>query len=188
MTVLRRIVALICLISGGMYAMQEMNLDDEDFTFRDAYANELGVAYEHDFTIKDEYEMVHYAMNSGCMPLQESFATELPWLVDVSDEFKSFVKGNLFSRKLEYSLGCVGSVVLNQSGDQFATGCYSYARIWNVKDGRCIQTLKHLGSVNSVAFNQLGDRLATGCDDNKVLIWDLKNGRCIQTLKHRDCC
>lgn len=47
-------------------------------------------------------------------------------------------------------------------------------RLWDVKTGRSIQTLKHGGPVWWVAWSPDGTFLATGTADNQIAVWDAK--------------
>jgi WD40 repeat protein len=55
--------------------------------------------------------------------------------------------------------------------------------VWNVSDGKCLQTLTgHSGEVNTVAWSKTG-LLASGSEDCTVKIWNSSTGECLNTLE-----
>jgi WD40 repeat protein len=65
-----------------------------------------------------------------------------------------------------------------------ASGSYDQSiKLWDVKTGKLLQTLKgDSGSVKSVAYSPDGQTLASGSYDQTKL-WDVKTGKLLQTLK-----
>lgn len=58
------------------------------------------------------------------------------------------------------------------------------AKIWDIKTGNCLHTLRHNHNVLGVAFGPDGTLLATASQDNTAKIWDLQTGNCLLTLNH----
>ena len=66
-----------------------------------------------------------------------------------------------------------------------ASGSYDQSiKLWDVKTGKLLQTLKDdSGSVKSVAYSPDGQTLASGSRDNTIKLWDVKTGKLLQTLE-----
>lgn len=57
-------------------------------------------------------------------------------------------------------------------------------KIWDIKTGKCIHTLKkHTASVNYAEFSADDKFIVSASDDGTAMLWDAKNGKHIATMK-----
>lgn len=76
------------------------------------------------------------------------------------------------------------SVAFSPDGQILASGSGSMIKLWDLKTGKELRTLKastHDG--DSIAFSPDGKLLATGGDDGAVVFWDVVAGSAVKTLK-----
>ena len=68
--------------------------------------------------------------------------------------------------------------------DYLASGCRDKTiKIWEVKNARCIVTLKgHDNWITDLAFHPGGRYLLSTSDDKSLRVWDLGTGRCVKKL------
>ncbi|MDQ2987391.1 MAG: WD40 repeat domain-containing protein [Armatimonadota bacterium] len=70
------------------------------------------------------------------------------------------------------------AVAWSPKGDRVATGSENAEiRIWNVKSGAVINTIKgaHIRSINALWFDSTGTKLVSTSDDDTSKVWDLAN-------------
>jgi len=72
------------------------------------------------------------------------------------------------------SIATDGNLIVSASDDETV-------KIWNIKMGECIKTIKHDSSVHSVAI--VGDRIISGSYYGAIKIWDIGSGELIKTLR-----
>ncbi len=79
----------------------------------------------------------------------------------------------------------VNCVVFSPDGKMLASASFDNTiKLWNVKSGRRIRTLKgHNMEVSSVSFSPNGNILASASYDSTIKLWDVKSGQEIRTLK-----
>lgn len=71
-----------------------------------------------------------------------------------------------------------GAYLATVAGDQVA------ARVWEVKDGKLVRTLKgHKDVVNDVAWSPDGQSIATASNDGTIKIWKASNGEESRTVR-----
>lgn len=78
--------------------------------------------------------------------------------------------------------------VLSPEGEEYLIGgpeLYDKTiRIWDVKTGKCIQTLEgHSDCINSASFSPDGSRVVSASRDSTIRIWDVLTGKPIHVLK-----
>ena len=57
----------------------------------------------------------------------------------------------------------------------FSTGLDAYARMWDLRSGRCLWTMKgHSKGVTSISVDVTNSLCVTGGEDNLVKVWDLR--------------
>ncbi|MEG4534042.1 serine/threonine-protein kinase [Microcoleus sp. D2_18a_D3] len=79
----------------------------------------------------------------------------------------------------------VNAIALSPDGKTLVSASVGRIRIWNVRTGRLLLTLKSVHSkksVNTLAVSPNSSILASGGGDNNVILWDLKTGRRMRTI------
>jgi COMPASS component SWD3 len=86
---------------------------------------------------------------------------------------------------LEGHTGAVPSIKFQRDGLLAASGSADgTAKIWDVKEGRCIHTFKgHESGINDVVWSWDGHTLATASNDRTVRVWDVRSKQCVRTLE-----
>jgi COMPASS component SWD3 len=86
---------------------------------------------------------------------------------------------------LEGHTGAVTSIKFQRDGLLAASGSADgTAKIWDVKEGRCIHTLQgHKKGINDVVWSWDGNIIATASDDRTVRIWDVRTRQCVRKLE-----
>ena len=86
---------------------------------------------------------------------------------------------------LEGSAWPVRGVSFSPDGRTLASGSGdSTIRLWNVRTGRELQTLRgHRNWINNVSFSPDGRTLASSSNDHTIRLWDVRTGRELQTLR-----
>ncbi|KAF9173746.1 hypothetical protein BGX20_002201 [Mortierella sp. AD010] len=75
-------------------------------------------------------------------------------------------------------------LVFSPASDLIVSGDDDSVKLWDVKTGNCIHTLKgHSDTVSYIAFSPNGNRIVSGSDDRTLRLWDVETGECIYELK-----
>jgi WD40 repeat protein len=77
----------------------------------------------------------------------------------------------------------VSAVAFSPDGSTLASASFdNTVKLWDVKSGAEVRTLKHEDWVLSVAFSPKGDILASGSYDKTIIIWDQNSGKVLHLL------
>jgi WD40 repeat protein len=91
------------------------------------------------------------------------------------------------------------NALISFEGHKDAVNCLSYSpdgtylastsddetiKLWNVVQGRCIQTLiGHTDPVRSVSFSPNGKYIASVANDSSIRLWNVADGKCLRKIK-----
>ena len=76
------------------------------------------------------------------------------------------------------------ALALSKDNQQIAAGFGKQIKVWNIADGKEVQTLNHPAAVTTLSFSPDRTRLITGTTDNLARVWDLTTGKELQAFSH----
>lgn len=165
------LVGLAAMAAVAVYAVAQRG--DARLSARSARARELSALAQSELQI-DPLQSVALALRGARLEPTQAAADVLRTALIDSRARKILRAGHGALNAASYSPD--GSLVVTASSD-------GAARIFRVRDGRLIETLRHKGSVTSASFSANGRLLVTGSRDGTARLWT-PSGRPVRRFQH----